>query len=124
MLLSITLLMSFTSTKKDCEILKGNVFTYKNAKKDVIVVFSENKYIEYHNDQEHFIKSDIEWVNDCEYYLVIKESTLPNFPFKMGTKMHIKVNSVRGKKVYYKATLGGKSWEGRLTQTKRSKYKL
>ncbi|MEE9406451.1 MAG: hypothetical protein V3V28_00110 [Polaribacter sp.] len=119
-LLSITLLMSF-STKKNCEILKNNTFKYRNAKKDVVVVFKEDKHVEYHNDKEHFIKSDIEWVNDCEYYLIIRESTLPNFPFKMGTKMHIIVNRVRGKKVYYTSSLGGKSWEGRLTKIKPSK---
>ena len=122
MLFSLTLLMSFSS--KNCGILKDNTFTYRNSKKTVIVVFKENKHVEYHNDQEHFIKSDIEWVNDCEYYLIIRESTLPNFPFKMGTKMHIIVNKVRGKKVYYTSSLGGRSWEGRLTKAKKGKYKL
>ena len=113
---SIAMLMSFSS--KDCSVLKNNSFTYRNGGKDVLVVFEENKHAEYHNDKEYYIKSDIEWVNDCEYYLVIKETTLPNFPFKMGTKMHIKVNKVKGKKVYYTSYLGGKSWEGRLTKIK------
>lgn len=120
MLFSITLLMSFSSSK-DCGILKDNTFTYRNSKKEVIVVFKDNKHVEYHNNQEYFIKSDIEWVSNCEYYLIIKESTLPNFPFKMGTKMHIVVNKVRGKKVYYTSSLGGRSWEGRLTKTNSKK---
>ncbi|ARV15858.1 hypothetical protein BTO07_12220 [Polaribacter sp. SA4-12] len=107
--------MSFSSSK-DCGILKDNTFTYRNSKKEVIVVFKDNKHVEYHNNEEYYIKSDIEWVNNCEYYLIIKESTLPNFPFKMGTKMHIVVNKVRGKKVYYTSSLGGRSWEGRLTK--------
>ncbi|KGL62520.1 hypothetical protein [Polaribacter sp. Hel1_85] len=117
MLFSLMLLMSFTS--KDCSILKNNSFTYRNAGKDVLVVFEEAKHAEYHNNKEFYIKSDIEWVNDCEYYLIIKETTLPNFPFKMGTKMHIVVNKVKGKKIYYTSSLGGKSWEGRLTKIKR-----
>lgn len=120
MLFSVTLLMSFSSSK-DCGILKDNTFTYKNSGKEVIVVFKDNKHVEYHNKKENYIKSDIEWVNDCEYYLIIKESTLPNFPFKMGTKMHIVVNKVKGKKVYYTSSLGGRSWEGRLTKTKSKK---
>jgi len=114
-LFSITLLMSFSSSE-ECGVLRDNTFTYRNSKKEVIVVFKDNKHIEYHNKKEYFIKSDIEWVNDCEYYLIIKETTLPNFPFKMGTKMHIVVNKVRGKKVYYTSSLGGRSWEGRLTK--------
>ena len=123
MLLGITMLMSFSSSNK-CFILKENTFTYRNAKKKVIVTFNENKHAEYHNNQEHYIKSDIEWISECEYYLIIRESTLPNFPFKMGTKMHIKVNKVRGNKVYYTSSLGGRSWEGKMTKAKRGKYKL
>lgn len=117
LILSLTIvLMSFTADK--CFILKNNTFKYRNAKKDVIVVFNENKHTEYHNDKEHYIKSDIEWVSNCEYYLIIQESNLPNFPFKMGTKMHIVVNKVKGKKVYYTSSLGGRSWEGRMTKVK------
>ena len=113
-LVCIVGLMSFT--KKDCSILKDNHFTYRNAKKDVLVIFKGKEHIEYHNDKAHFIKSEIEWLSDCEYNLIIKEATLPNFPFKMGTKMHIVVNKVRGRKVYYTSTLGGRSWEVRLTK--------
>lgn len=121
-LFSITMLMSFNG--ENCFMIKNNVFTYRNAKKDVFVVFDENKHTEYHNDKEYYIKSDIEWVSDCEYYLIIRESTLPNFPFKMGTKMHIVVSKVRGKKVYYTSSLGGRSWEGRMTQVKKGKFKI
>ena len=114
--LGLITLMSFT--KNDCSVLKNNSFTYRNAKKDVLVIFKEKEHIEYHNDKEHYIKSEINWISECEYYLVIKETTLPNFPFKMGTKLHIIVNKVRGKKVYYTSSLGGRSWEGRLTRIK------
>ncbi|QOD59717.1 hypothetical protein H9I45_10155 [Polaribacter haliotis] len=111
-----------SSSKKDCTILKNNTFSYKNGSNNVVVIFKENKHVEYHNKRKHFIKSDIEWINDCEYYLIIQESTLPNFPFKMGTRMHIKVDKVRGKKIYYTSTLGGRSWEGRLTKAKQANY--
>ncbi len=114
--LSFTMLMSFK--KDDCSVLKNNQFTYRNAKKDVFVIFKENKHVEYHNDRKHYIKSDIQWISECEYYLIIKETTLPNFPFKMGTKLHIVISKVRGNKVYYKSSLAGRSWEGRLTKIK------
>ncbi|RCS25979.1 hypothetical protein DUT90_09370 [Polaribacter sp. WD7] len=116
-LLGVMMLMSFTADK--CFILKNNTFTYRNSKKDVLVIFKENKHVEYHNDKEHYIKSDIEWVTNCEYYLIIRECNLPNFPFKMGTKMHIVVDKVSGKKVYYTSSLGGRSWEGRMTKVKK-----
>ncbi|ARV07132.1 hypothetical protein BTO04_10730 [Polaribacter sp. SA4-10] len=113
---SIAMLMSFAS--KDCSILKNNSFTYRTGGEDVLVVFEESKHAEYHNDNEFYIKSDIEWISDCEYYLTVTETTLPNFPFEMGAKLHIIINKVKGEKVYYTSSLGGKSWEGRLTMVK------
>lgn len=106
------------TVKKECEILKNSNFIYKNGGKEVFVSFKENKHVEYHNKKKFFIKSKIEWMSDCEYYLIIQESTIPNFPFDPGTKMHIKVDKVKGKKIYYTSTLGGRSWEGVLTKTK------
>ncbi|QTE21456.1 hypothetical protein [Polaribacter cellanae] len=120
-IISTFALMSFTS-KKDCSILKNNTFTYKNRGSKVIVIYKGDKHVEYHNKKKYFIKSDIEWINDCEYYLIIQESTLPNFPFKSGTKMHIKVDKIRGEKVYLTSTLGGRSWEARLTKIKQENY--
>jgi len=112
----IFILFSFTGP--DCGILKNGKFTYKNGKKIVYVEFNGNKHVEYHDDREYFIKSTIEWISDCEYYLTINESTLPNFPFKMGSKLHIQITKVRGVKVYYKSTLNKRSWEGKLVQQK------
>jgi len=106
--------MSFSTN--DCNILKNNTFVYRKAKKDVIVTFKEDTHVEYHNNKQFYIKSDILWVSDCEYYLVIRESTLPNFPFKAGTKMHINVDKVKGSKIYYTSTLRGQSWSGKMTK--------
>lgn len=112
-------LMSFSA--QDCTTLKNNNFVYKNGGKEILVVFGEDDYVEYHNKKKHYIKSDIEWVSDCEYNLIIKEATLPDFPFKNGTVMNIKIDRVKGKKVYYTATLGGRSWEWKMTKVKKEK---
>lgn len=109
--------MSFD--KPNCTILKNNNFKYRYNKQDVLISFKENTYIEYHNNKEHYIKSDIEWLSDCEYNLIIRESNLPDFPFKTGTKLNMKVDRISGKKVYYTATLGGRSWEGRMTKIRK-----
>ncbi|WP_439128954.1 hypothetical protein [Polaribacter sp.] len=117
---SLGSLMSFTEVeKKDCSILKNNSFKYKVGSKDVLIEFGDDEYIEYHENKKYYIKSEIEWISDCEYHLIIEEATLPNFPFKTGTKMHIKIDRVRGKKVYYTATLGGRSWEWKMTKVKK-----
>jgi len=115
--LSFSSLISFT--KKDCSILRNNQFTYQNSNKDVIVIFKDNKHLEYHSNRKYYIKSEIQWVSDCEYYLVIEETTLPRFPFKIGSKLHIVITKVKGNKVHYKSSLGGKTWKGKLTKMKK-----
>jgi hypothetical protein len=85
----------------------------------VLVIFKGNEYVEYHNNKEHFIKAEIQWISNCEYNLTIKETNLPRFPFKIRSKLRIVVTKVRGNKIYYKSTLGGKTWEGKLTKKKK-----
>ena len=112
---------SLPSTAQECEILKEGSFTYKLAKKDVLVQFETNKHVEYHQDKKYYIKSNIEWVSDCEYYLVIQDVTLPNFPFKIGSRLHIKITKVKGNRVYYKSSMAGRTWEGKMTKIKPKK---
>ena len=42
----IFLMFSFAVVGQDCGILKNNSFTYKVARKKVLVEFKENQYIE------------------------------------------------------------------------------
>jgi len=83
--LGILILTSFI--KKDCSVLRDNHFTYRNANKEVLVIFKGNEYVEYHNNKEHFIKAEIQWISNCEYNLTIKETNLPRFPFKIRSKL-------------------------------------
>lgn len=103
-----------TITSQNCSILKNNSFTYRAQKDDILVEFKENEFIEYHQDKKYFIKSSIEWVSDCEYYLTVKEATLPDFPFGKGTKLHIVVNKVKGSKVFYTSSMNGRTWQGKM----------
>lgn len=119
LIFGLFLLFFGVSSAQDCTILKNNSFTYRAAKNNVLVEFKEKEYIEYHLNKKHYIKSKIEWVSDCEYYLIIEESTLPDFPFEKGTKMHIIVNHVKGNKVYYKSSLGGRTWEGKMKKVRK-----
>lgn len=101
---------------QNCAILKNNSFVYKLAKKDVLVQFGEENHVEYHQDKKYYIKSNIEWISDCEYNLIIQDVTLPDFPFRLGSKLHIKITKVKGDRVYYKSTMGGRTWEGKMTK--------
>lgn len=98
----------------DCSVLKNGRFVYKSGKKIVNVEFKENQHTEYHNGGKHTIKSTIEWISGCEYYLQVNETNYPNFPFKIGAKLHVKIIKIDGNKIHYKSTIDGKSWEGKL----------
>lgn len=48
-ILSLGILSSFTVI--DCSILKNNSFEYKVGNKEIVVVFGEDEYIEYHEEK-------------------------------------------------------------------------
>lgn len=107
--------LSFQEVKTICTVVKDKKFTYKIGSKNVFVSFKNNTHTELHNNKKHYIKSTIEWISDCEYYLIVNETNYPNFPFKIGSKLHVKILNTKNKNVYYKSTMNNKSWEGKLT---------
>lgn len=84
----------------------------------VKVQFKGNNHTELHNNGKHFIKSDIEWISDCKYYLTVKETNFPDFPFKTGTKILVEITKTNGDNVYYKSSINNQNWEGKLTKIK------
>ena len=95
-------------------LLSKNKYTYRYKGDDVLVVFSGNVHIEYFNNKKHFIKSNVNWVSVDECFMTIKESNLPNFPFKVGTKLRMKILKIKRGYIYYESTLGGRSWTGKM----------
>lgn len=95
-------------------LIEKTLYTYRYKGDDVIVVFSENEHIEYFNNKKYFIKSKIEWTASDKCFMTIKESNLPNFPFKKGTKLHMKITKIKRGYVHYESTLGGRSWLGKM----------
>ena len=68
------MLSSFT-IKEDCTILKNNSFTYKAGSKEVLVVFGENEYVEYHEEKRYHIKSLSQnemYLDNVKYHRVSK----------------------------------------------------
>jgi hypothetical protein len=122
-IISVVLFVFTTATAfaQDCTILKNNSFVYKLGGKDVHVDFGVDQHVEHHKKGKYYIKSKVEWLSDCEYNLIIQDVTLPNFPFKLGSKLHIKITKVRGDRVYYKSTMGDRTWEGKMTKTDKKK---
>jgi hypothetical protein len=95
-------------------IIEETEYTYKYNNDYVSVEFKNGEHVEYFNDREHFIKSNLEWISSDECIMTIKATNLPDFPFRKGTKLHMKILKVKNGKVYYESTLGGRTWSGKM----------
>lgn len=95
-------------------LIEETHYTYKYQGNDVLVIFKEDEHIEYFNNKKYFIKSDLTWTAEDECFMTIRESNLPNFPFRSGTKLKLKIDKIKKDKVYYTSTLGGRSWTGKM----------
>ncbi|WP_439127719.1 hypothetical protein [Polaribacter sp.] len=91
-------------------------FTYNYKRGKVLVYFNSDEHIEYFNNKEYYIKSDIVWINKDECIITLKEITLPDFPFRPGNSLKMKITEIKGDYVYYESTLGGRTWEGKMKQ--------
>lgn len=99
-----------------CDLLKEGSFTYGPARDSIKVVIKGNKHTETHNNGKYTIESTLEWVNDCEYNTTLLSADLPDFPFKAGAVMNVKVIKVKGREIYYTSTVNGQSWPGKFTK--------
>ncbi len=100
----------------DCKILHEGVFYYESPKGKVKVIFKGKKHMEYHQGGKYFVKSKLKWVNDCEYNMTLKKTNYPNFPFKKGEIMNVKINKTDTNFIYYTATAKGESWESKFSR--------
>ena len=76
------------------------------------IVINDKRHIEYLRSGEFIIKSKLDWVSDCEYNATMTEITLPNFPFKPGDIMNVKVDKIEGTVIYCTMTVQGRSFRG------------
>jgi len=106
----------------ESSVLKNNTYTYEYKGKDVIVIFNNDEHIEYYNNKKYYIKSKLTWTNKYECEMTIIEATLPDVPFKAGTKLNMKVTKTQGNHVFYESTLGGRTWEGKMKLSNYNKH--
>ncbi len=100
-----TLSIAQKNQNLDCKIFKDIKLKYahKVNNRDFITI-KDNKLIESLEYEKYFIKSDLEWISDCEYNATITESSLPNFPFKVGEIMNVKFEKIKNGIIYGTAT--------------------
>mgnify|MGYP001799455412 CR=1 FL=1 len=105
-------------SQNKCKILHEGTFKYGGSNDEIKVVIKGTTQTEYHDGGKYIIQSELDWVNDCEYNMTMQKVTVPNFPYGKGAVMNVKVNKVKGNKIFYTSTLQGKSWQGTLIKSK------
>jgi hypothetical protein len=109
------LAFSQENAKPDCSIMKNGVFKYLDIEDtSAYIVIKNGTHTEYHNNGKYNITSRMKWVNSCEYNMTMASITIPDFPFKPGDVMNVKITSIENNIIQYTSTVKGQSWNGRL----------
>jgi hypothetical protein len=120
-LLAVLGMAAFGQDNKNgsCDILRNGKFKYIGGEDTTAyVVIHNTSHIEYFNKGKYYIKSELYWVNGCEYNMTMTETTVPEFPYHPGDVMNVKVNKIANDTVYYTSTVNGEQWNGRFLVVK------
>jgi hypothetical protein len=99
----------------DCSSLKKYKLQYLGLKdSSAYVLLSNDSAIEYHNNGRYTIRARVQWVDECEYNMILSSVTIPGFAFHPGDVMNIRIDKIIGDVVYYFSTINGNSWQGKL----------
>jgi hypothetical protein len=115
LLLAIVTFTSFMPSG-DCGIMHNGRFKYMADNEEVLVTINDSSFTETYNGGKHFVKAQIEWINECEYTIVITKVNAPGMMYKPGDEINVRINRVEGKNVFYTATINRVSWEGKFTK--------
>jgi hypothetical protein len=119
--LTITLFAIVSKAQENpCTIMKKGVFRYMGTE-DPTAFFEINDttHIEYHQKKKYHIRSNLKWIDDCNYELTMTEITVPGFPYTTGDKLQVEIIKTEDDLVYYRASVKGRSWPGIAKKIKR-----
>ena len=99
----------------NCKFLRHSKLQYINSQDSTAyVIINDKDHIEYLYGEKYYIKSTLNWLNDCEYEMTMTEITLPNFPFHAGDMMHVKCDSIEGDIINFTGTVKGETFKGQF----------
>lgn len=99
-----------------CKIMHNGRFRYMADKEEIIVTIKDSAFTETYQGGKYYVHANIEWLNDCEYVIVITKVTHPAFPYGPGDEVDVRINRVEGNEIYYTATVKRVSWDGKFTR--------
>lgn len=111
LLLPATISVAQSNKDINCRILKNIKLKYVDGPDTTAyVVIKGKKHVEYLVDGKYFIKSDLDWISECEYNAKMTEITLPDFPFAAGEVMNVKFEKIENGFVFGTGTVRGYSF--------------
>ena len=119
---SLLLITSVSCQKKTCKDFKvGQFISPDNEVSDIKI--SRNESVQIETSEARGIKDvyNIFWLSDCEYYLVLKETSNPqkNLLTYQDT-LRISITAIEDNTYQYTALLKGQQFVGDLRQTSES----
>lgn len=107
------------SSESQCTIAHEGTFTYGSSKMQVTISRTKEKQVDkiLYQGGTYYLYSDIKWLNDCEYEIIMTSSTLPNYSSQPGDVLNVKINKIEGKNIYYTtSSLKGEAKEYKMTK--------
>jgi len=120
-LLFLLMLSSVTALcfSQDCSIMKEGSFRYLDTEDSTSYFIIKGKdHSEFHNSGKYQIKSELKWINECQYKMVMLSHTFPEFAFSPGDEMTVTITEIKGDIIYYACEVRGHKWNGRLKKMK------
>ncbi|SHF77286.1 MULTISPECIES: hypothetical protein [Flavobacterium] len=104
-----------TVEKANCAVLKNCRLRYSEANDDsTYITIKDNVFMEFPNADKEYIKSNLEWVNECEYNATVTELTASGLNFKTGDKINVKIDKIDNDMIYYTASFEGQTVTGKF----------
>ncbi len=90
------------SNSKACQkIQDGTYYELGESETESYYIFEGEWMYEYTNHGKDFIKSKINWENDCTYTLTYTSSTISNLGIEPGTMLRVQITAVEGNQYHY-----------------------
>ena len=111
-LCGLNALLSQSPAQPDCSFLKDCTLMLKQNGEESIVVIKDDKHMELLDAGNSWVKSDLEWISDCEYAATVNSFKWPEFIFEVGEVLYARVVKIEGDSVFMKFRVQDMELEG------------
>jgi len=100
-----SLIYSQSENQTDCSFLKNSKMLNISIPNGGYVIINDSIHTEYVDDGKYYIKSKLEWINDCEYNATVTEFTWPGFNFPIGEILNSKIVKIQNDTLYFELSV-------------------